>query len=90
MRKPEVWHCYINENFPFQMVQALRILGHDVLTSLEAGNANQSIPDDQVLEYAAQDSRALLTINNVILSASQYKPKPYGHHCLFTGFRGCG
>jgi hypothetical protein len=54
---------YANENFPFQVVQALRVLGHDVLTSLEAGNANQSIPDEQVLEYAAQHSRALLTIN---------------------------
>jgi hypothetical protein len=52
-----------NENFPFQVAQALRGLGHDVLTSLEAGNANQSIPDEQVLEFATQNRRALLTIN---------------------------
>jgi predicted nuclease of predicted toxin-antitoxin system len=54
---------YANENFPYQVVQALRGLGHDVLTSLEAGNANQSIPDEQVLEFATQNRRALLTIN---------------------------
>lgn len=47
-----------NENFPYQVVQALRGLGHDVLTSLEAGNANQSIPDEQVLEFATQNRRA--------------------------------
>ena len=54
---------YANENFPIQVVQALRALGHDVLTSAEAGNANQSIPDDSVLAFAAQNQRALLTLN---------------------------
>jgi len=54
---------YANENFPYQVLQALRVLGHDVLTSLEAGNANQSTPDMQVLEFATQHRRALLTIN---------------------------
>ena len=54
---------YANENFPFQAVRALRNLGHDVLTSLDAGKANQSIPDDDVLAFAAQEKRALLTIN---------------------------
>jgi hypothetical protein len=54
---------YANENFPFQVVQALRALGHDVLTTLEAGNANQSAPDEQVLAFATQSRRALLSIN---------------------------
>jgi len=54
---------YANENFPFQVVNALRELGHDVLTSLDAGKANQSIPDDEVLAFAEQEKRALLTIN---------------------------
>ena len=54
---------YANENFPFQVVQALRALGHNVLTTFEAGNANQSIPDEQVLEFATQNQRILLTIN---------------------------
>ena len=30
---------YANENFPYQVVIALRALGHDVLTVQEAGNA---------------------------------------------------
>ncbi len=32
-------HLYSDENFPRQVVEALRALGHDVLTALEAGNA---------------------------------------------------
>ena len=54
---------YADENFPLQVVRALRALGHDVLTALEAGNANQAIPDEQVLEYATQNNRAVLTLN---------------------------
>jgi hypothetical protein len=54
---------YANENFPFQVVKILRELGHDVLTSLDAGKANQSIPDEEVLDFATQEKRALLTIN---------------------------
>jgi predicted nuclease of predicted toxin-antitoxin system len=54
---------YTNENFPFKVVQYLREMGHDVLTSHEAGNANQRIPDEDVLEYAAKAGRILLTLN---------------------------
>ena len=54
---------YSNENFPMAVVQALRDMGHDVLTSAEAGNANQSIPDDKVLRYAVDQGRAVLTLN---------------------------
>jgi hypothetical protein len=54
---------YANENFPFQAVKALRDLGHDGLTSFDAGKANQSIPDDEVLAFATQEKRALITIN---------------------------
>jgi hypothetical protein len=43
---------YSNENFPKRVGEELRRLGHDVLTSYEAGQANQKIPDDQVLAYA--------------------------------------
>ena len=32
---------YSNENFPKRVVEELRRLGHDVLTSYEAGRANQ-------------------------------------------------
>ena len=54
---------YANENFPRQIVETLRALGHDVLTVAEAGNANQRIPDDQVLAFAAANERAVLTLN---------------------------
>lgn len=54
---------YSNENFPLEVVLALRAKGHDVVTASEAGNANVSIPDDQVVAYAVQTGRALLTIN---------------------------
>ncbi|HZQ11142.1 MAG TPA: DUF5615 family PIN-like protein [Anaerolineae bacterium] len=54
---------YSNENFPLQVVIALRALGHNVLTANEAGNANASIPDERVLAFAIQQGRALVTIN---------------------------
>jgi predicted nuclease of predicted toxin-antitoxin system len=54
---------YSNENFPIFMVNLLRAEGHDVLTSYEAGQANQRIPDDQVLHYATATNRILITEN---------------------------
>jgi hypothetical protein len=54
---------YSNENFPLPVVEALRALGHDVLTIQESGKANQEYPDAAVLEEATADSRAVLTIN---------------------------
>jgi predicted nuclease of predicted toxin-antitoxin system len=54
---------YANENLTAELVETLQQLGHDVLTSYKAGNANQRIPDDQVLATAAADGRAVLTFN---------------------------
>ena len=54
---------YSNENFPLPVVIALRELGHDVLTSLDAGMANQAIPDDEVLQFATEHERAVITHN---------------------------
>ncbi|MCB0163079.1 MAG: DUF5615 family PIN-like protein [Anaerolineae bacterium] len=54
---------YSNENFPRQVVEELRQLGHDVLTTQEAGNAGQAVPDEAVLDFAAKNNRTLLTIN---------------------------
>jgi hypothetical protein len=56
-------HLYLNENFPLPVVQALRNLGHDVVTVQEAGNADQAIPDDEVLAFATAESRVVLTLN---------------------------
>lgn len=54
---------YSNENFPLPVVQELRRLGHDVLTVREAGNADQAVPDDEVLAFACSEQRAVLTLN---------------------------
>jgi hypothetical protein len=54
---------YTNENFPLPAAQALRALEHDVLTTLDAGRANQSLPDEEVLTFASQQDRILLTLN---------------------------
>ncbi len=56
---------YADEQFPFQVVELLRNFEHDVLTVQEAGNANQRIPDDQVLEFAIGQERSILTINRI-------------------------
>ena len=54
---------YANENFPRQTVEMLRQLGHDVLTTAESGKGGQSIPDDEVLQFAAEQKRVLVTFN---------------------------
>ncbi len=56
---------YANENFPLSVVDELRALGHDVLTSYEAGRANQKVPDDEVLAFAIEEARAVLTLNRL-------------------------
>lgn len=43
----------------------LRSLGHDVLTSADAGPANRKTPDEEVLRFAAEDKRAVLTLNRL-------------------------
>ena len=54
---------YTNENFPQPAAEELRRLGHDVLTVQEAGNAGHAVPDDQVLAYAMEQQRAVVTLN---------------------------
>ena len=58
-----MFRFYANENLAFELVEILRQQGYDVLTSLEAGNANQRIPDDQVLRTATADNRVVITFN---------------------------
>ena len=54
---------YADEDFPFPVVERLRQLGHDVLTTLEAGKANQAIGDAVQLAFATSLGRAILTPN---------------------------
>ena len=56
---------YANENFPLLVVEALRTAGHDILTVAETGRAEQSWPDDEVLRFATQNHRALITLNRM-------------------------
>jgi len=56
---------YADENFPLDVVNELRNLGHDCLTALEDERANQKIPDEKVLERAGELGRAALTINRI-------------------------
>jgi hypothetical protein len=54
---------YANENFPLPVVEELRRLGHDVLTTQDAGRAGIALPDSEVLADATTESRAVLTFN---------------------------
>jgi predicted nuclease of predicted toxin-antitoxin system len=54
---------YANENFPLPVVEGLRRLGHDVLTSYDSGHAGQATPDEAVLDFASAERRVLVTLN---------------------------
>ncbi len=54
---------YADEQYPYPVVEFLRVLGHDVLTVQEAGRANLKIPDPDVLAFATSEARAVITEN---------------------------
>lgn len=54
---------YTDEDFSRQAAEALRQLGHDVLTVQESGRAGQRIPDSDVLAYATTNKRIVVTHN---------------------------
>ncbi|HET6884049.1 MAG TPA: DUF5615 family PIN-like protein [Pirellulales bacterium] len=54
---------YANENFPRPVVDELRRLGHDAITVAESGRAGQKMSDEEVLEFAISQGRAVLTLN---------------------------
>ncbi len=54
---------YSNENFPINLVNCLRSFGYDILTSYEAEKANQGIDDENVLNFAHQNQRVVITLN---------------------------
>ncbi len=45
-------HLLADENFPMPVVEALRSMGHDVVTLFDLEEAGQSLPDDLVLLLA--------------------------------------
>ncbi|EDX75346.1 hypothetical protein MC7420_1264 [Coleofasciculus chthonoplastes PCC 7420] len=54
---------YADEQFPRDVSEQLRTMGHDVLTVQEAGNANLGIPDEEVLAFAVSNNRIVITLN---------------------------
>jgi predicted nuclease of predicted toxin-antitoxin system len=54
---------YSNENLSIDLVEILRGFNYDILTSYEAGQANQGIPDKEVLAYATMNHRCVITFN---------------------------
>jgi predicted nuclease of predicted toxin-antitoxin system len=54
---------YADEQFPRPVVQRLIAKGFDVLTVQEADQANQKIPDPEVLAFATSQGRAVITQN---------------------------
>ncbi len=69
---------YANENFPLPVVEELRRLGHDVLTTHESGRAGSAIPDDEVLAFSVAEKRVLLTINQHFIRLHRQKPDHAG------------
>ncbi len=54
---------YANENMPLQVVDLLRSFGHDVFTTFESGRAGKAVPDEDVLAFAVDHARVLITLN---------------------------
>lgn len=50
-------------DFKASVTVRLRELGHEVQTAVEAGIANQELPDDALLAFSTASGRALLTHN---------------------------
>ncbi len=70
---------YTNENFPLPVVEALRNLGHDVLTIQETGKGGLAVPDEAVLQFACAEKRALVTLNRKhFIRLHALKPNHFG------------
>src|SRR3954467_1630488 len=50
-----------DENFSLSVVRELRALGHDILTTREAGLANRGIADPEIFQAAIAAGRPILT-----------------------------
>jgi len=63
-------NLYADENFPLEVVDYLRSMGHDVITAFSDGRANQGIDDPEVLGRALELGRAIVTLNGCDLSGA--------------------
>ena len=62
-QRKRVAKLYADENFPLPTVIKLRQLGHDLTALVESEEAEQAMPDDEVLNLATSQERILLTLN---------------------------
>ena len=70
---------YADENFPLPVVLELRRLGHDVITTHEAGKSDQAISDQEVLQFASAEKRIVLTFNRLhFIRLHQARPSHFG------------
>lgn len=70
---------YANENFYYAVAEMLQQLGHDVLTTKAAGNDNRRIPDEDVLAFAIDEQRILVTFNyNHFKRLHRFFPNHFG------------
>ena len=54
---------YANENFPQPVVESLRGLGHDVLTTHDTGVSGRAVRDEEIMAFPTEEKRAVLTFN---------------------------
>jgi len=73
-----------DENLPLPAVEALRRLGHDVLTAEEAGQAGRRVTDEAVLAHAQALGRAVLTHNRKHFRNLHNAGHPHGGLILRT------
>ena len=54
---------YADENLPRAIIEELRQLNYNVLNSYEAQQANKSISDENVLKFAQEKNKIIITLN---------------------------
>ncbi len=63
----------------YAVVEILQNLGHDVLTTKDAGNDNKRIPDEEVLAFAIAEKRIVVTFNyNHFKRLHRFQPDHFG------------
>jgi Domain of unknown function (DUF5615) len=64
---------YADEGFPKVVTQLLRDRGHDVIIVQEAGQDNQRIPDDQVLQLAIAEEEDIQKFSSIYSSGQDIR-----------------
>jgi uncharacterized protein with PIN domain len=69
---------YTDEHIHIDLARALRERGYDAESCQEADRANQRLPDEAQLAYAARQGRAILTFDVVDYSRLEHTWKAVG------------